>query len=98
MSTVWLIPAFPLAGALVNMVLGRVIGRSAHWIAVPALVASFLGSCVVFARVWSGQAFTTTLFTWIVAADFETTVVALVDPLTGVMLLVVTGEIGRAHV
>src|SRR5438552_7651892 len=73
------------------MVFGRVIGRSAHWIAVPALVASFLGSCVVFARVWSGQAFTTTLFTWIVAADFETTVVALVDPLTGVMLLVVTG-------
>src|SRR5216110_567891 len=73
------------------MVFGRVIGRSAHWIAVPALVASFLGSCVVFARVWSGQAFTTTLFTWIVAADFETAVVALVDPLTGVMLLVVTG-------
>src|SRR3989449_203369 len=73
------------------MVLGRVIGRSAHWIAVPALVASLLGSCVVFARVWSGQAFTTTLFTWIVAADFETTVTALVDPLTGVMLLVVTG-------
>jgi len=29
-STVWLIPAFPLAGALVNMVFGRVIGRSAH--------------------------------------------------------------------
>src|SRR5438128_310339 len=73
------------------MVFGRVIGRSAHWIAVPALVASFLGSCVAFARVWSGPAFTTTLFTWIVAADFETTVVALVDPLTGVMLLVVTG-------
>ncbi len=98
MSTVWLIPAFPLAGALVNMVFGRVIGRSAHWIAVPALVASFLGSCVVFARVWSGQAFTTTLFTWIVAADFETTVVALVDPLTGVMLLVVTGVGMLIHV
>jgi len=97
-STVWLIPAFPLAGALVNMVFGRVIGRSAHWIAVPALVASFLGSCVVFARVWSGQAFTTTLFTWIVAADFETTVVALVDPLTGVMLLVVTGVGMLIHV
>src|SRR5947209_1321494 len=80
------------------MVFGRVIGRSAHWIAVPALVASFLGSCVVFARVWSGQAFTTTLFTWIVAADFETTVVALVDPLTGVMLLVVTGVGMLIHV
>src|SRR5947207_6537515 len=80
------------------MVFGRVIGRSAHWIAVPALVASFLGSCVVFARVWSGQAFTTTLFTWIVAADFEAAVVALVDPLTGVMLLVVTGVGMLIHV
>src|SRR5216110_742344 len=80
------------------MVFGRVIGRSAHWIAVPALVASFLGSCVVFARVWSGQAFTTTLFTWIVAADFETAVTASVDPLTGVMLLIITGVGFLIHV
>src|SRR5437762_10090082 len=80
------------------MVFGRVIGRSAHWIAVPALVASFLASCIVFARVWSGAAFTSTLFTWIVAGDFETSVVALVDPLTGVMLLVVTGVGTLIHV
>src|SRR5947207_3977091 len=73
------------------MAFGRVIGRRAHWIAVPALAASFLASCIVFARVWSGAAFTSTLFTWIVAGDFETSVVALVDPITGVMLLVVTG-------
>ena len=98
MSTVWLIPAFPLAGALVNMAFGRVIGRRAHWIAVPALAASFLASCIVFARVWSGAAFTSTLFTWIVAGDFETSVVALVDPLTGVMLLVVTGVGTLIHV
>jgi len=97
-STVWLIPAFPLAGALVNMAFGRVIGRRAHWIAVPALAASFLASCLVFARVWSGAAFTSTLFTWIVAGDFETSVVALVDPLTGVMLLVVTGVGTLIHV
>jgi NADH-quinone oxidoreductase subunit L len=97
-STVWLIPAFPLAGALVNMMVGRAIGRFAHWIAVPALVGSFLASCVVFARVWSGQSFSTTLFTWIVAGDFETSVTALVDPLTGVMLLVVTGVGMLIHV
>ena len=46
MSTVWLIPAFPLAGALINMFFGRVTGRRAHWIAVPALAGSFLASCV----------------------------------------------------
>src|SRR6266550_3217827 len=73
------------------MAFGRAIGRRAHWIAVPALAASFLVSCVMFARVWSGRSFTATLFTWIVAGDFEAAVTAWVDPLTGVMLLVVTG-------
>ena len=91
MSTLWLIPAFPLAGALLNIVFGRVIGRRAHWIAVPALAGSFLASCAVFARVSGGEAFSATLFRWIVAGDFETAVTAWVDPLTGVMLLVVTG-------
>ena len=33
--------------------------------------ASFVAACVVFARVRGGEAFTTTLFSWIVAGDFE---------------------------
>jgi NADH-quinone oxidoreductase subunit L len=90
-SSVWLIPAFPLAGAILNMVLGRVIGHRAHWIAVPALAGSFIASCAAFARVASGATFTSTAFTWIVAGSFETSVTAYVDPLAGVMLLVVTG-------
>src|SRR5947207_149970 len=73
------------------MAFGRVIGRRAHWIAVPALAASFLASCIVFARVWSGAAFTSTLAPWIVAGEFDTWITAHVDPITGVMLLVVTG-------
>src|SRR5512145_3196550 len=89
--SLWLIPACPLAGALLNMAFGRAIGRRAHWIAVPAVAVSFVASCVVLARVWSGQTFTSTLFPWIVAGDFRTAVTAYVDPLTGVMLLVITG-------
>jgi NADH-quinone oxidoreductase subunit L len=90
-TTVWLIPAFPLAGALLNMLFGRVIGRFAHWVAVPALAGSFIGACIVFGRIAGGESFTTTLFTWITAGDFETSVTAYVDPLAAVMLLVVTG-------
>jgi NADH-quinone oxidoreductase subunit L len=90
-STVWLIPALPLAGALLNMVFGRITGRRAHWIAVPAVAGSFVTACAVFARVGAGTTFTTTLFSWIVAGEFEASVTALVDPLTGIMLLVVTG-------
>jgi NADH-quinone oxidoreductase subunit L len=96
-STVWLIPAFPLAGALLNIFFGRLIGRRAHWVAVPALAGSFLASCAVLARVWDGGSFTSPLFAWIVAGDFETSVVAHVDPLTGVMLLVVTGVGALIH-
>ncbi len=90
-SAVWLIPAFPLAGALLNIVFGRITGRHAHWIAVPAVAASFVAACAVFARASGGEAVTTTLFSWIVAGDFTTSVTAYVDPLTAVMLLVVTG-------
>jgi len=89
--TVWLVPAFPLAGALANIFCGRLTGRRAHWIAVPALAAAFLAACAVAARAWSGPAFTTTLGSWIVAGDFEANISAYVDNLTAVMLLVVTG-------
>src|SRR5207237_1313425 len=81
----------PLAGALLNIVFGRVVGRRAHWIAVPALAGSFLASCAVFARVSGGEAFSATLFRWIVAGDFETAVTAWVGPRTGGMPLAVPG-------
>jgi NADH-quinone oxidoreductase subunit L len=89
--TVWLVPALPLAGALVNIFLGRLTSRRAHWVAVPALAGAFLAACAVAARVWSGPPFTTSLGAWIVAGDFETGITAYVDNLTAVMLLVVTG-------
>jgi NADH-quinone oxidoreductase subunit L len=90
-TAVWLVPAFPLLGALLNILGGRYIGRRAHWIAVPALAASFVATCVVFAGVRQGHVVTTTLFPWVVAGEFESSVSAHVDPLSAVMLLVVTG-------
>ncbi len=90
-TTVWLIPFFPLLGTLLNALFGRWIGRHAHWIAVPAIGCSFLLSCLLFFRVWNGETFTGDLFPWIQAGAFRTAVTALVDPLSAVMLLVVTG-------
>jgi NADH-quinone oxidoreductase subunit L len=90
-NTVWLIPFFPLLGTLLNALFGRWIGRRAHWIAVPALGSSFVLSCALFLRVWNGQSFRGDLFPWIEAGAFKTSVTAYVDPLSAVMLLVVTG-------
>ncbi|MBF8286977.1 MAG: nuoL [Candidatus Rokubacteria bacterium] len=88
---VWLIPLFPLAGALANAFLGRLTGRFAHWIAVPALGLSFVASCFVFARVLHGETYVGQLFPWISAGGFKTAVAVQVDQLSAVMLLVVTG-------
>ena len=88
---VWLIPLFPLIGSLFNVLFGRAVGHKAHWISVPALLASFVTSCMVFARVWNGETWTGDLFTWVVAGTFKTAVTAQVDQLSAVMLLVVTG-------
>src|SRR5215471_96144 len=88
---VWLIPLFPLLGTIVNAVAGSTIGRRAHWIAVPALGASFLVSAAVFMRVLHGETWHGELFRWIVAGPFNVVVDAQVDQLTAVMLLVVTG-------
>jgi NADH-quinone oxidoreductase subunit L len=88
---VWLIPLCPLAGTIVNALFGRMIGHRAHWVAVPALGGSFLAAAVVFLRVWNGETWTGDLFPWISAGPFTTAVTARVDPLSAVMLLVVTG-------
>src|SRR2546427_677726 len=88
---VWLIPLFPLLGTVVNAVLGGAIGRRAHWVAVPAIACSFVAACLLLARVGHGETWTGDLFPWISAGTFKTAVTAQVDPLSAVMLLVVTG-------
>jgi NADH-quinone oxidoreductase subunit L len=95
---VWLIPLFPLVGSLFNALFGRIVGPKAHWVAVPALLASFVSSGLVFGRVWNGETWTGDLFTWVVAGTFQAGVTAQVDQLTAVMLLVVTGVGFLIHV
>ncbi len=95
---VWLIPLFPLAGALLNALFGRLTGRFAHWIAVPAPGLSFVASCFVFARVLHGETYVGQLFPWISAGSFTTAVTVQVDQLSAVMLLVVTGVGFLIHV
>jgi NADH-quinone oxidoreductase subunit L len=101
-QNVWLIPAFPLAAFLINGLLGR---RWLHkWtgiIASVAVGASALVAIGVFLEVLGGTSIyeedpsgavraTVTLYEWIGVGDFHINVAALVDPLSSVMLLVVT--------
>ncbi|HEY8730659.1 MAG TPA: NADH-quinone oxidoreductase subunit L [Candidatus Limnocylindria bacterium] len=89
---VWLIPAFPLAAFFINALFGRRWLK--HWtgpLASAAIGASAVIAIGVFLEVRSGALRTVVpLYTFINVADFHVNVAALIDPLSSVMLLVVT--------
>jgi NADH-quinone oxidoreductase subunit L len=90
---VWLIPGLPLAAAIVNGIFGRRwLGRATGPIATVALGASaLLGLAVFFAVLGLGEARrTVTLYEWIGVGDLHVGVTALVDPLSALMVAVVT--------
>src|SRR5207249_2381775 len=91
-SLVWLIPAFPLAAFLVNGLFGRRwLGHMTGVIASVAVGLSALLSIGVFLEVLGGKEQTVVpLYRWIGVGDFSVNVAALIDPLSAVMLLVVT--------
>jgi len=97
---VWLIPALPLAAFIVNGFFGRRWLR--HWtgpIASLAVGGAAVLAIGVFVQVVAGQTRTTVaLYEWIGVGDLRVDVAALVDPLSSVMLLVVTVVSFLVHV
>ena len=91
-SLVWLIPAFPLAAFLINGLFGRRwLGHMTGLIATVAVGLSALLSIGVFLEVLGGKTQTVvSLYRWIAVGEFSVNVSALIDPLSSVMLLVVT--------
>jgi NADH-quinone oxidoreductase subunit L len=90
MSLIWLVPTFPLAGAIVNGIFGRsyIRGR-AHVVAVPAVGLSFVVALLIAVQVVTGQRLDLDLYPWVVAGDLQISVGFLVDPLSTVMMLTV---------
>ena len=92
----WLVLAFPLAGAVVIALGWRLWpGRAAGWIATGAIGASFLSSLGAFAALLgndgSERQLTSALYDYASALGVEIELGILVDPLSVVMCLVVTG-------
>src|SRR5688572_19254125 len=96
----FLIPALPLLAFAINFIFGRTfIKDKAHWIAVPAVFASFALSVWAFFDVRDkDEPLTQHLFTWIPSGSFNIEVSLYVDQLTAVMLLVVTSVSLLVHV
>jgi NADH-quinone oxidoreductase subunit L len=98
---VWIIPALPLAAFLINGLLGaRLLGKLTGHIASVAVGASAVLAIRVLFDVLrlGGEHQTVTLYEWIGVGDFHAPVAALVDPLSAVMLVVVTSVSFLVHV
>ena len=86
-----LIPLLPLIAFTINILLGKSIIRDkAHWPAVLALLGSLALSVMTFAEVAGGKVIDQDLYTWIISGSFKASVGFLIDPLTAIMLIVVT--------
>lgn len=92
MKTLYLIvPLAPLAGAIIAGLFGKTIGRvGAHTVTILGVLIAFLASVVIFQDVLAGNTFNGPIYTWLTSGDLRLEVGFLIDPLTAVMMLVVT--------
>jgi len=98
-----LIPLFPLLGFAVNLFWGRRLPKGAvGFIACAAIGLSFLFSLLVLIDLLqlapANRSVEKILYTWILSGEFQANVGFLVDPLSIVMMMVVSGVSFIIHV
>src|SRR5574337_222192 len=90
MKLVALVPLLPLIGVLINGLFGAKIKDRAHLIAVSAAGLSCLVAFVVFFQTIGGTTLDWDVYPWLAVGDMKVPIGFLVDPLSTVMMLVVT--------
>jgi NADH-quinone oxidoreductase subunit L len=97
----WLVIALPLAGAAVLLLGGRLTDKWGHLLGAALPLASFgLGLWMFFAmlgRDAEDRALEQQLFTWVHVGDFEIGMDLLLDPLSMLFVLLITGVGGLIH-
>jgi NADH-quinone oxidoreductase subunit L len=101
MNQVVLVPAFPLAGAAILLLFGKRLKKVAGILATLLVGASFVTVITVVAdlakRPSSSRLVDHHVYTWILTAGFRIPISFRVDPLTCVMILVITGVGSLIH-
>ncbi len=93
------IVAAPLAGMLINLCLGARLSRFAVGaVACAGVLVSFILSIAAFAAVSSDSALADHVYTWIQTGSSTIDVTFVVDPLSAVMCLIITGVGFLIHV
>jgi NADH-quinone oxidoreductase subunit L len=93
MNIVWFIPLFPLLGFFIlGLNVRRISVRISGWVASGMVLISFILSLLVFLKLAGGSlSETITLFDWIKSGDLNIPFEFLIDPLSGIMMLIITG-------
>ncbi|NWG11903.1 MAG: NADH-quinone oxidoreductase subunit L [Acidobacteria bacterium] len=92
----WLIPLLPLAGSALNGLAGKRLGSSfVTWVGCGSAGLAFLAAAAAVLDLVraapQNREVLISYFTWIACGDFVAEAQFLLDPLSGVMILVVTG-------
>ncbi|MEW6386916.1 MAG: NADH-quinone oxidoreductase subunit L [Thermodesulfobacteriota bacterium] len=103
MDYVWLIPVFPLVGFIINGLLGKRLPKNVVGaIGSAAVGLSFLLTISIFMEYLklpaSSRPVEKVVYTWMSAGSFQAPIAFLVDPLSLIMLLVVSGVSFIIHV
>ena len=93
---VWLVPLFPLIGVFVNGLLGKKLGDKVVGVFGSTMVGlSFVTAVSIFFSLLGlpaeAREIKKIVYPWIVSGGFQVNISFLVDPLSTVMMLVVTG-------
>src|SRR4051794_3658367 len=103
----WLIPALPLLGAVINGLIGKRLPRAvSSWLAVLFMVAAFAAAAIAVLNLATlpadGRLIHETLYQWIGVGigshAFAVNVAFWLDPLSAVMILVITGVGTLIHI
>ncbi len=100
---VWLVPAFPLIGVLLNGLAGiRFPKALTGFIGSVMILLSFVVSCLIMAQVLQtdpgARVFEVLLYRWIPCGDLQVNIGFLVDALSLIMMLTVSGVSFVIHV
>ena len=94
-----LIPLAPLLAAVVVGLWGRRLGRAlSHWICIFGVAVSTAASAWVLRDVLAGHSFNGDVYTWMSSGGIKFAIGFLIDPLTGLMITVVSFVSLMVHV
>ncbi len=98
----WLLLVFPLAGAVLNLMFGRRLGKAAGWLGAAAIALAFGVAVGLFlalnALPATERSVERLLWQWIAIGSFKVDMALLIDPLSVTMALVVTGVSALIHI